>query len=177
MRFPPAISLPARGSGELTPALACLALAAMLALQLAMPQRTDLSDAPGRAPRLLRDPSAAPIGDYAAISRAPIFAPSRSAAGGASGEATGCGSFEALGVGLGGGAATAVLRTPGGAVVRARPGQTIEGWRVAAVTGNRVVLSRGGERAVLTVGETSDKEVERRISALGNDEDPEENPQ
>lgn len=172
MKFPPAISLPARGSGELTPALACVALVALLVLQFALPQRTDLDVAGGRAPRFARDPTPVAAPEYPAILAAPVFSPSRTVGAAATpGQGEQGGTFEALGVGLGQGAATAILQLPGGEIVRARPGQVVQGWRVAAIQSTRVVLTRGGQRLSLTVGETAARRSEMRPGA-GNDEDP-----
>jgi hypothetical protein len=173
LRFPRAINLPAPGSGEFTPAVACAALAGALALQLALPQRTEPDALAGRAPRLPREEAVVAVPEYQQIFQGPIFAPTRAAAGaqGNVGAEPASGSFEALGVGIGPAGATAVLRTPAGQVVQARPGQVIDGWRVAGVAANRVVLTKAGERATLLVGESAVR-IPQSMPAAGNDEEP-----
>ena len=97
----------------------------------------------------LADP--APRGVPAAVLDRPIFAPADTVASGADedGSAAGDPLGGAAVVGsIGIGRARAAMVTEGGRIRRVGIGGTVAGWRLAAITGEGVVLTRGGERLV-----------------------------
>src|ERR1700751_5636921 len=99
-------------SGEIVPALTCLALVGTIVLQLALPAGDAPVDAADLAPRRARPIVAAPIPDYAAILAAPVFSSDRinhdNTPGGGPASS---GPLTLVGVTIGGRSPSAVLRT------------------------------------------------------------------
>jgi hypothetical protein len=127
----------------------------------------------GLALRIARPVQAAPAPERPLVLAASIFAadrravPAFAAAGGATpltadagtaGEASAPAGLEAyvvLGSAAAGRARTALLRGPGG-LRSVRPGQSVAGWRVAAITRDAVTFSRGSRTRSLAVGAGSE---------------------
>jgi hypothetical protein len=131
-----------------------LALAMTLVLQVVLPYQDPASQASPvavRRPKLIVVPTPP---EYAAILQAPIFSPDRKpgedadAAPGASA----LDAYAALGVAMGPGFATAVVKTPEGKIVSIKPGETLEGWRLAVMDRTKLGFQRGDARHVLTIG-------------------------
>lgn len=100
------------------------------------------------------DPAVAVVPDYPQILTRPLFAPTRS------GDETGAdatsasvqlGDFSIVGVAIGRGLATAVVRGPGGETRLLRPGDRLVGWTVAAIRRDAVALESNGRAKNLPV--------------------------
>lgn len=143
--------------------LAAFALAVLLLAQFAVPVSTPLPEASTLAARRLRPVQATPTAEYAEVLSAPLFSPSRRAAGATAVSGAGTGSaplsapsgpdrYVLLGAATGNRLATALVRGPEG--VRAvRPGQSLGGWRVAAIGTDSVRLQRSGRSRVLRLSD------------------------
>lgn len=145
------------------PALGAGLLAAGLAVQAALPWETPLPPAPAatRARLPAAPPPVQPLGDGINIRARALFAPGRAylpggAAAAAAGSAAAApdpareitliGSARAGRVGVG------VFRDGSGQIVTRRVGGRVSGWRLAALSRDRAVLARGGERMTLRLG-------------------------
>lgn len=139
--------------------LACAALVALLALQLALPQGSSLpTPTAGLAARRLQLARPPFTPQSPAILRAPLFAPDRlpgqarmAAPADAAGSDTMLG-YSALGVAMGHGAAAGVVSAPGGKVTTLKIGDAVEGWRLVGLDRTRLSFARNGVRRDLVVG-------------------------
>ncbi len=148
------IPRPERAEGTVLAALLALLLALMLAAQFVLP--IDRPAAPVVPPVAVR---AAPVPVSAAtadpvLARRSIFRPTRLArASGDAGAPVGpLDGASPVGVIKVRGAARLILQTPDGKTVTLRPGQSWQGWRLAAIGTDDVRFERGGERVTLAVG-------------------------
>lgn len=139
---------------EPLPAAACAALAAGLIAQFILPASEappEVAVAVMRMPRLVAPPRPP---DYRAILEAPIFSPDRKpgpdadAAPGASL----LDDYAALGVAIGRGFATAVVKGPDGASKTLRLGGDLEGWRLIGLDRGKLTFQKNDARHVLVVG-------------------------
>lgn len=151
MRFRRPSTLPRLRRHELLPVAASIALVAMIGVQLVAPSHTPLPPDPGLAMRRIRTPTAAPMPDFPGILSSAIFSPDRSpgADAGASGGVEAAQVIGVIGVGR---AAAALVKMEPGPARFVRTGQTIGGWRVAAIAAGSVELAKGGRRRRLVVG-------------------------
>jgi hypothetical protein len=129
-------------------------LLAILLFQLALPH--PITTARGRSvlPSTTSDPAVAVVPDYPQILMRPLFSPTRSSAETGSGEASASiqlSDFSVVGVAIGHGLATAVVRGPGGEARMLRPGDRLIGWTVAGVRRDAVVLEADGRKKELPV--------------------------
>ena len=129
------------------PVSACIALIVLAVAQIAAPAAIDLPDEilvlPRRAPVLQPQPL---INDDARTTGS-LFSPDR-----ASGVAAGDGSGLSLaGVARRTGYAAALIRRSDGTATLLRVGQSVEGWRLAGIGPDAVLLTRGPDRQRLTV--------------------------
>ena len=123
------------------------ALAGGLVLQLALPVRTALPDDTTLAPRRLRTPAPTMIPPYAAILQSPIFAPDRRSEDHASVQA-----LQLIGVAANGrSTANAIVVTPDGASHVLKAGDSIDGWRLVAVSIGHATFDGPSGRADLPV--------------------------
>jgi hypothetical protein len=136
------------------PVLACATLVALAMIQLALPLGSAPPEANGLAARRPRLVTIPPPTDGAPMLAAPVFAPDRrpalAVAGGAGGSLD---SYAVLGVAVGRNSASVVLSTPGDpAQTVLRPGESVKGWRLVAVSPAKVTFERNGVERSLTVG-------------------------
>jgi hypothetical protein len=129
-------------------------LLAALALQFALPGTGPGAWVSALAPRRPLAVVPPPVPEYAAILRAPIFAPDRkpgpsalAAPGG--GPLSG---YAALGVAIDRSGATAVISGPQNSTRTVRTGESVEGWRLVSIERTRVTFERDGARQSLVVG-------------------------
>jgi hypothetical protein len=145
----------------------------LLGVQVLTPVTVDpTAETGGLALRIARPVQAAPAPERPLVLAASIFAADRRAvpafaAGGATpltadvgtaDEASapaGLDAYVVLGSAAAGRARTALLRGPGG-LRSVRPGQSVAGWRVAAITRDAVTFSRGSRTRSLAVGAGSE---------------------
>jgi hypothetical protein len=127
--------------------VACLALTALVAAQLALPARTELPQNTDLAPRRGRAPAAAPIPAYAILAGSNVFSPDRADAGGGS-----LGDCAVVGVISVGRRSAAVVRAGGGGARVVAPGDGACGGRLARIDRASVTFERDGRRQVLPVG-------------------------
>ena len=139
-----------RRNPELIPVMATALLLVAAGLQLALPSSTALPQPSDLAPRRAREPASPAVPDYPDILRNPIFAPDHKPDASVEPPAGGMGDFTVLGIATASdGAATALVRTPGGTIERVRPGEDIGGWKLVAVDLNALTFEHGGERHIL----------------------------
>ncbi|WP_165190164.1 hypothetical protein [Caulobacter soli] len=146
---------PRSASGELTPALLCLALLGGLAAQVLWPVGTEFP--PGAAPpmRVPRGLAAAPVPDYPAVLGAPLFSPDRRslAAGGEHGTATPDDARPTLlGVVSDRRSGSAVIKGSDGAAQVVRLGETWRGWRLVGVGAGSAAFNGPGGRFTALIG-------------------------
>jgi hypothetical protein len=112
-----------------------------LALQVLAPARTLPPLDGGLAPRHLRMPLAVPAPEYPGILRAPIFAPDRRP-GAPAAVSQG---MHLIGVASNGRQAqAAIVRGLDGAPHLLRPGDSLQGWRLISVSGERATFNGPG---------------------------------
>ncbi len=121
---------------------------------MALPYGQRLPRASAPAPRRPRPVVVPPVAEYPVILQAPIFSPDRKPGEdlGAGPGASALDSYAALGVGMGRGFATALVKGPGGPAATLRRGDTLEGWRLVGLEKDKLTFERGPARHVLTVG-------------------------
>jgi len=139
----------------MTAILACVVLLLMVGLQFIMPYSEASPGVVGLAARRPRPVTAPPIPEYAAILRAPLFAPDRHPGESAAALPSGGGSLDGyavLGAAVGPAIAMAVVSSPGGVPRTLRPGESLEGWRLLSVERSKVTFERNGVRRELIVG-------------------------
>jgi hypothetical protein len=144
-----------------------MALAAVLigglALQVLAPARTLPPADGGLAPRHLRMPIAVPAPDYPGILRAPIFAPDRRP-GAPVAVSQG---LHLIGVASSGRQSqTAIVKGLDGAAHLLRLGESLQGWRLVSVSGDRATFEGPGGTMRLDV---EDPEA----TAAGGEAEPE----
>lgn len=183
LRFRPALpARPSRADGTLLPAMLAGVLLLVLLTQFVLTDTVPLPEggpvgAGALMPRL-SDPAAR--GVPAAVLSRPIFAPSDTVADGSEGEASGDPLGGAAVVGsIGIGRARVAMVTEAGRIRRVGIGGSIAGWRLAAITPDGVVLTRGGERLErpFAAGTLPDAPEAAETSAASSDESDLENPQ
>ncbi|MGI8841973.1 MAG: hypothetical protein ACR2F8_14510 [Caulobacteraceae bacterium] len=133
---------------------ACGVLVLALALQVGLPYGQRLPQTSALAPRRPRPVTVPPVAEYPVILQAPIFSPDRKPGedlGAAPGAST-LDSYAALGVAMGRGFASALVKGPGAPTRTLRRGDTLEGWRLAGLDKEKLTFERGTARHVLTVG-------------------------
>ncbi len=144
--------MPTPNSPEFTPALACVALALLVALQLATPSKTPLPADTGLAPRRARSLVAAPIPAYPLLARDDVFSPTRSGGRGGD-EAASIDDCSAVGIVAVGRASAALIKSPGAPARLVRPGEAACGWRLSQIEGNTVAFVHDGQQRRLAVGQ------------------------
>jgi hypothetical protein len=129
------------------PVLLILALTGGIVLQAALPTRTALPEDSGLAPRRVRTPAPAMIPAYGAILQTPLFAPDRRPEGQAAVQG-----LQLIGVAAyGRSAASAIVRTTDGADHVLKAGETLQGWRLVAVSSARAAFDGAAGRVSLPV--------------------------
>ena len=145
---------PERERPQWAPAAACGVLVLALALQVVLPYGERLPQTSALAPRRPRPVVVPPVAEYPVILQSPIFSPDRKPGEdlGAAPGASALDSYAALGVAMGHGFASALVKGPGGPAKTIGRGQTLEGWRLVAMDKEKLTFERGSARHVLTVG-------------------------
>lgn len=131
--------------------MAAAALITTAGLQLVLPLPTNLPSESALVPRRAREAAPPVSPDFPAVLANPIFAPDRKPDASAIPVAGGMNGFVALGVGVAGDKATAVVRGPGAAIQRLKPGDEIQGWKLVVVETDRLTFERNQERRVLMI--------------------------
>lgn len=148
---------PRPASGELTPALLCLALLGGLAAQLAWPTNTEIPPVTRPMAQRPRSPAATPVPDYQALMAAPLFSPDRRSLAGGGGDAASAVDDQRpvlLGVASDRRAGSAVVRGADGGGHVVRLGETWRGWRLAAIGPASAAFDGPGGRVVARIGQT-----------------------
>jgi hypothetical protein len=151
LRFRLPTTLPRLRRHELLPVTASIALVAIIGVQIVTPLHTPLPADPGSAMRRIRTAAAAPVPAYPGVVGSAIFSPDRSP-GADAGGIGGADAAQAIGVIGVGRAAAALVKIGGGPIRFVRAGETIGGWRVAAIAAGSIKLAKGGQRRMLVVG-------------------------
>ncbi len=129
------------------PVSACIALIVLAIAQIAAPAAVNLPDEilvlPRRTP-VLQPQTLIADGDQAAGA---LFAPDRASAA-AAGDGSG---LSLAGVARASGYGAALIRRSDGTATLLRVGQSVEGWRLAGIGADAVLLTRGPDRQRLTV--------------------------
>ena len=111
----------------------------------------ELPDDTVSAPRhALETPAPAPK-TYAAILAHPLFAPDRAPVTLEAQPSGNLNGYEVLGTAIAGDVSTALLRDSVGRVIRVKPDETLQGWRVVSIDRTQLVFDRDGERRALAV--------------------------
>lgn len=141
-----------RRNPELIPVMATVLLLVAAGLQLALPSVAPLPEQSELAPRRAREPSPPAVPVYPEVLKDPIFAPDRKADASIEPPAGGMGDYSVLGIATAGnGLATALVRSPDGAITRMRPGDDMNGWKLIAVELNALTFEKNGERHILAI--------------------------
>jgi hypothetical protein len=148
--------LPRPASGELTPALLCIASLGGLATQLAWPNATDLPSITPPPVQQWRSPAAVPAPDYPALLRAPLFSPDRRSLGADphGGATTDSQRPVLIGVAADRRAGSAVVKGSDGALHVVRLGETWRGWRLVAVGAKGAAFDGPGGRFTALIADT-----------------------
>lgn len=148
--------LPRPASGELTPALLCVALAGGLAAQLVWPIATEFPPTLSPPPPRPRSPAAVPVPDYPALLAAPLFSPDRRSLGGSGGGVGGVATGDQrpilIGVASDRRSGTAVIRGGDGAAHVVRLGETWRGWRLVGIGVASAAFDGPGGRFTARIG-------------------------
>jgi hypothetical protein len=131
------------------PISACIALSALVIVQVAIPAPLKLPDDPLVLPRRL-----APLPPQVLSADGPdvqgsLFSPDRAA--GAAAGAGGAAGLSLAGLARARGLAAALLRRSDGTTALLRVGQSVDGWRLASIGQDAVVITRGSEKQTLPV--------------------------
>ncbi|HEV2365169.1 MAG TPA: hypothetical protein VGS12_13340 [Caulobacteraceae bacterium] len=125
-----------------------------MALQFLAPDREILPVSKPVRPLRVSIVNAPSIPDYPAILRSPLFAPDRRGGEDEPGSlAGGLDAWRVLGAATGHRLAMAVVQGPYGAPKSITPGQSLEGWRLAAILPGRLLFVKAGERRTLPIGQ------------------------
>ena len=139
---------------EFTPVLAAGALLLVLVVQLLIPSTPLLPDGSALAPRRPHLVAAPALPAFDAILRAPIFSPDRKP--GESDEAAPGASaldgFVPLGVSIGRGFASAVLKGPDGNIRTIHVGARVLDWRLVGIESSQLTFERDTSRRNIPVG-------------------------
>ncbi len=140
-----------RRNPELLPAGAALLLFLIAGFQMTLSSSVELPDDTVSAPRrALETPAPAPK-SYAAILAHPLFAPDRAPVTLEAQPSGNLNGYEVLGTAIAGDVSTALLRDSMGRVIRVKPDETLQGWRVVSIDRTQLVFDRDGERRALAV--------------------------
>jgi hypothetical protein len=149
--------LVSRRNPELVPAGATLALLLIAGFQMTLPSSVDLPDDTAFVPKRAVETRASSPRSYAAILAHPLFAPDRAPViveAQPSGNLSG---FEVLGTAIAKDVSTALVRDATGRILRLKPDETLQGWRVVSIDRTQLVFDRDGERRALAVDMTRAK--------------------
>jgi len=134
------------------PISACIALSALVIVQIAVPAPLNLPDDPLVLPRRLAPLPPQVLNADGAQDQGSLFSPDRATGGDSgAGGAGGAGDLSLAGVARTRGFSTALLRRSDGTTAFLRVGQTVDGWRLASIGQDTVVVVRGAERQTLPV--------------------------
>lgn len=147
------IPRPDRAEGTVLAALLVLLLAAMLLVQLVLPQERPLQPNVPRAAMRAGPMQIAAVSADPALARRSIFQPTPLANPDGAGVPTGpLGGAVPAGIVRVRGAARLLLQTPDGTSVTLRPGQSWQGWQLTRIGSDDVSFRRGGESVTLGLG-------------------------
>ncbi|HEY1962975.1 MAG TPA: hypothetical protein VGG69_11190 [Rhizomicrobium sp.] len=120
-------------------------------LQMAIPSNASLPEDAALAPRRAPEPAQPGAREYPAILMRTVFAPDRAptilqaqTAGNLSG-------YEVVGTAIAGHVSTALVRDVTGRVIRIKPDETLQGWRLVSIDRTQLLFDRDGERRTLMV--------------------------
>lgn len=135
----------------LLPAVLLALLCGIAALQLSQTPKLRLPAAAAVTTELAPDLAVPSASSYPALRARPAFAPDRAplpADVDVSGNLNG---FEVLGVAMSSNSAAALIRDLRGEIIRLKPGQLLQSWRLVSVDRTQLVFDRNGERRTLTL--------------------------
>lgn len=118
---------------------------------MAMPAKVELPDGPVVVPRLPVQLATPEARTYPTILARPIFAPDRAPVilqAQSSGNLAG---FEVLGTAIAGNVSAALVRDATGRILRVKPSDTLQGWRLVSIERTELTFDRDGERRTLAV--------------------------
>ena len=151
------LTLPRRAEPAFRPFVLALLLLALLLLQLLLPQAADMPEVGNRVPRQLPPVQAGPLPAYAAIVQRPLFVPGRRMEADEAQTladitvAASVARYAIVGVLRGKGGARAFVKMPDGKIRTIRPGDQLDGWRLAAITAEGALFRKEGESITLPV--------------------------
>src|SRR5438552_609683 len=140
-----------RRNPELLPAGAALLLFLIAGFQMTLSSSVELPDDSVPAPRRTLDMPASAPRSYVAILAHPLFAPDRAPVTLEAQPSGNLNGYEVLGTAIAGDVSTALLRDSMGRVIRVKPDETLQGWRVVSIDRTQLVFDRDGERRALAV--------------------------
>ena len=143
--------LVSRRNPELLPAAAALGLFLIAGFQLTLPSSVELPDDTVLAPRRVVDPPPPAAKSYASILAHPLFAPDRAPVTAETQPSGNLNGFEVLGTAIAGDVSAALVRDSTGRIIRLKPDETLQGWRVVSIDRTQLVFDRDGERRTLIV--------------------------
>lgn len=131
--------------------LATVTLLAAGAFQIALPPSVELprnSGLASRHPVPLANPTAK---SYPAVLARPIFAPDRAPVVLQAPSAGNLAGFEVLGTAIAGTTSAALVRNSTGRIIRIKPDDVVQGWRLVSIERAQLTFDRDGERRLLAV--------------------------
>jgi hypothetical protein len=151
------LTLPRRAEPAFRPFALALLLLALLLLQLLLPQEASFPEVGARVPRQLAAVEVQPLPAYAAILQRPLFVPGRRMEADSAPEAAAIAVTASIarhavvGVVRGNGGARAFLKMPDGNTRTLRPGDSLDGWQLAAITPAGALFRKESESITLPV--------------------------
>ena len=142
---------------ELAPVLAAGVLLLALAVQMLIPGTQPLTEGSLLAPRRPHLIAAPAPPRFDAILRAPIFSPDRKPGelDDATPGASALDGFTAVGVSIGHGFASAVLKGPDGNIRTIHVGDTIQDWRLVGIESSQLTFGRDTIRRQIPIGKAA----------------------
>jgi hypothetical protein len=140
-----------RRNPELLPAIAALALFFIAGFQMTLPASVALPDDVVLAPRRVPEPSQPLAASYASILARPVFAPDRAPVTVEAQPSGNLSGFEVLGTAVAGNVSTALVRDTTGRILRIKPDEILQGWRLVSIDRMQLIFDRDGERRALSV--------------------------
>lgn len=146
-----------RRNPELFPIVAAIVLLLIAGFQMTLPSSEELPDNMVTAPKRVAEPPPVAAASYAAVLAHPLFAPDRAPVTVEAQPSGNLSGFEVLGTAIAGNTSTALVRDATGRIVRVKPDESLQGWRLVSIDRMELVFDRDGERRTLSVDMTGAK--------------------
>jgi len=151
LKFQLPSGLASRHSPELMPAGAATVLLLLAAVQIAIPSSVKLPDDMAVVPKRSLETRAPISTSYAAVLAHPLFAPDRAPVTAEAQPFGNLNGFEVLGTAIAGNMSAALVRDATGRILRLKPDEVLQGWRVVSIDRTQITFDRDGERRSLAV--------------------------